>query len=82
MGVDELQQIGWTRQAGVWVAPNGLHEPKARDLKDYRTPGTGTGQRLAPCGTPAAYRRHKARGEDCARCKALKHAQATRAGTR
>lgn len=26
--------------------------------------------KLAECGTPAAYRRHRRRGEECATCKA------------
>jgi hypothetical protein len=31
--------------------------------------GSGRHQTLAPCGTRAAYQRHRKRGENCERCK-------------
>jgi hypothetical protein len=31
--------------------------------------GPGSGRPLAPCGTSAAYQRHRKRGEDCKTCR-------------
>lgn len=79
----ELQALGWTRRGTLWVAPKGLdHEPKTKELADYRQPARGSVRQLAPCGTSAAYRRHARAGETCERCDAHKVINATRAGTR
>ena len=43
-----------------------------RDAK--ARPLAGLVRVLAPCGTPAAYRRHRRRGEDCATCRAAEAA--------
>lgn len=82
MSVDDLTQIGWVRVGGVLRAPAGIREPKSTELAKFKEPATGAVRKTAPCGTPAAYRRHRKRGETCERCERHKVMNATRAGTR
>jgi hypothetical protein len=47
----------------LWYAPE--TPPRGRRSQSRYAPGAVNEARLAPCGTPGAYRRHKSRGDQC-----------------